>query len=515
MANEIKVEILEKGCTSAKISISSEPVGNNTIASIKVCSRYTTEKYDANEVIYEEVVDISAGESLEWIHEINELEAGEVYYVFCDIDSWSSGEVDFTMESGFGVFLINKTAKTVEIEIYGPSSGYDYVVDFKVYKKDDPNTSPYHASIPLESGNELWWRGTIDGLTPNTEYEAVVDYGDNYTRYSTTFKTYSDGTIGSSGCKVTITKITYNSASFNVTKGNNLESAFEINFMVCLKEAPNVKSYQDTASASWTKSNTRDKEFSFTELVSDMTYILKTPGFDDDFEMEFTTNKISGCFLTKDAESITSFSVGAKASNDINAKDYDDWGWKIRDVSGSGVSASSSDSSKHCTFNGLKSETTYLVTLYWTRIAPLSGTETMYQVGIYITTLPSEEFQWTYAGMKKNEDGTYELVWGEEKGAGDAEYFYLGADEWNEYVTVLCETKDSQDLSSLVTDGTLDKLKVNPNDVFKASLYNDVLRILYDLDNVGEMPDAYLVYPGDDITPDHLNNIKNRLNNVL
>jgi hypothetical protein len=506
MANEISIEILEKGRTSVKISISSEPVGNDTIASIKVCSRYTTEEHDANEVIYEEAVDISAGEGLEWIHEIDGLGAGEVYYVFCDIDSWSSGEVDFTMESGFGVFLINKTAKTAEIEIYGPPSGTVENVDFKVYKKDDASISPYYASIPLESGNELWWRGTIDGLTPNTEYEAVVDYDDGYTRYSTTFKTYSDGQIGDTNLKVTISNIESRTVDF-VVENSGDSSVKNVRFEIYLKAPQNITLFQDYTTLTIPANSS--KTFSFLNLISDMGYVLKVPDLDKSFEMEFVTNEISGCFLTNDTGATTSSSIRVVASNKIGLNDYDDYGWQIFSIQTSERQSSNEDHSESCVFNGLKSNTTYLVVRYWTNVS-YSGAEITYQIGIYVTTLPSEDFQWTYAGMKKNADGTYEPVLGENKDA--SLFFYVTADEWNEYVTKLCEVKD-QDGAGAGAE-ILPELLVEKDDVFTAKLYNNMLGVLCYVDGISieGVPEDQQVHPGDNITAQRLNDIKNRLN---
>lgn len=129
-----------------------------------------------------------------------------------------------------------------------------------------------------------------------------------------------------------------------------------------------------------------------------------------------------------------------------------------------------------------------------------------------IITTSSPYFYWTYAGLKKNDSGVFESVKGDNKGDNGAEYFYITADEWNEYVTKLCETKDNKDGLDIGNELLVD-LKVLPDYDFTATLFNNVLGILQIMEDPTVEPTT--VEPGDDITAACLNDIKNRLNAII
>ena len=492
MANEIKIEISSITTTTAYIEITSSPVEKDDIASIKI---YPED--NPSNLICNEVIDVKNGDSFKWSKVIEELDRDTKYCVQCDIDTWSSTE-KFITSSGIGIFVSQITSHSAYITVFGPPAARSNEAILKIVESD--NSDFFTEYIQLEPGINAQWEGRVTGLTPETTYTVILDYNDNYTRIDTTFSTPLSGIIGTTGCEVTIENITSHSAEFSVTRTDT--SIAEIDFIIYIKRE-GEGGLRETKRVNVRGALDKSFSFEFLDIISDTTYVLKAPDLDDNWRLEFTTNKLSGR-LYEDINSTTSSSIRVSCSG-IDPDSYDDSYWCIR-KSGTGkiIDFVNSDASSY-TFNNLESGTEYYVYLELTKIYYQS--DTTETIGIYVTTLPSEDFAWTYAGMDK--DGN--PIKGENKGDG-AEYFFITATEWNEYVTKLCEAKDQQ-VDGVGTE-LLPSLLVEANDPFTATLYSNVLGILWSMDGIGEELIAEN-FVDVKITPSHLNSIKDRLNNLL
>lgn len=495
MANEIKIEISSITTTTAYIEITSSPVEKDDIASIKI---YPED--NPSNLIFNEVIDVKNGDGFKWSKVIEELDRDTKYCVQCDIDTWSSTE-KFITSSGIGIFVSQITSHSAYITVFGPPASMSDEAILKVVESD--NSDFFTEYIQLEPGINAQWEGRVTGLTPETTYTVILDYNDNYTRIDTTFSTPLSGIIGTTGCEVTIENITSHSAEFSVTRTDT--SIAEIDFVIYIKRE-GEGGLRETNRVNVRGALDKSFPFEFLDIISDTTYVLKAPDLDDNWRLEFTTSKLSG-HLYEDIKSTTSSSIRVVCSG-INPDSYDDTHWCIR-KSGTGkiIDFANSDASSY-TFNNLESGTEYYVYLELTEFYYQSDrTQT---IGIYVTTLPSEDFAWTYAGMDKNGNP----IKGENKGDG-AEYFFITANEWNEYIRRLCEVKDRDGAG--VGAELQQSLSVEPGDAFTASLYNAMLDVLCYVDgtSIEGAPDEQKVTTDTLITPSHLNSIKDRLNNLL
>lgn len=351
---------------------------------------------------------------------------------------------------------------------------------------------------------------TFSGLTPNTTYYIGVVTGDYSTwgEDSFSFTTASDTTDSEVDGFIVESTPTSHSIAFKVTGDNTSHS--EVTFTLYLKEEDDNGWWQDVT-VEWEFGDAMSMEFEFDNLNASTTYILMAPELVDNKILATVTTKPHSIFFDDRRTEVTSSAITVSLNKKPKDEGYNEWTYYIREVGDLTILDSDKNTStqlgsgRSFSVDGLKSNTKYYI---WVELENYSA-QVSYIVGIYVTTSPSENtFSWTYAGKKKNDDGTYELIIGKNKGADGAEYFYLTADEWNELTDSINVARNKKG------DLPIDFIVAVPDAVFTWTMYNEALDSIYYLTSETASSDKRAV-KGGSVTAEKLNHLKDKLNEYL